>query len=531
MVTAEQIKAKIEEAKGNPTVAKELQKRLESGVYDSQLTELGIARTSSGLKPIEQTKVFGDIGQDLKGIGADIAASSQKRADNIGESTSQFQTAGQLAGAGADAIGAVAKGVANAFIPQATEEKITEKIGGVVAKTKLPEVMQKYEALKETNPELYRNIDAALGIASLGAEFIGADVAKRGATVVGQTAKRSAEEIAQNIDAVTGGIKQSGRLAGDIAKDVTPTSAGMRDRAVAGGLRLAPSDISTFKQISGGTEDIGEFMSRNKLILDTPEETAQSLVDFKKKNYELVRDAIALDDGKYTFADVPELETSIDFLISDLSKAKSPEYQSVLAQLQGIKEAGEFDLLQAQYVKNVFDDIESVYKRTGEVRDAIGAEDKALTIQPVRRFIEDRVTESYPTLNIRGLNRNVQLTSEILDSIAKRAPKADTSSILRLGDYATLGVGNQVMPGAGFAALFTKKIVESAPIKLRFARLMGKRAEKQAIKKGEIIKGLTPEQVDEMSALVESELAKSIELGDTGTVKYLEGIKKKLESK
>ena len=492
--------------------------------------------------PAKSITPMQDVAGDLRGIGQDIISSAEKRAGNIGESFSAMkageqslgktlsQSAGQLAGAGSEAIGATLKGAANVVLPQTTEEAITKKISGVVEKTPLPEIIQKYEQLKQTNPVLARDIDSALGLGALALDFAGLDIAKRGANLAGTGVKKSVDEIASGISEVTSGAKSTAKLATDLAKDVTPTSAGLRDRAVAGGLRLAPSDISTFKQISGGTEDIGEFMSRNKLILDTPEETVDALVKFKKRNYELTRDAIALDDNKYTFADIPELETTVDFLINDLSKTKSPEYQNVLSQLQKIKSAGEFDLLQAQYVKNVFDDIESVYKRTGEVREAIGAEDKALTIQPVRRFIEDRVSENYPTIDIRGLNRNVQLSSEILDSIAKRAPKADTASVLRLGDYATLGVGNQVLPGSGFAALFTKKVAESAPVKLRFARLMARRAEKQALKKGEALKGLTPAQVEEMSSLVESELRKAIEMNDSTTAKEIQAIKAQIQS-
>lgn len=318
--------------------------------------------------------------------------------------------------------------------------------------------------------------------------------------------------------------KSTGVMKGvtDIFEDVTPKAADLRDRAVAKALRLAPvEDISVIKQSTGN--DIGEFMGRYDLIKDTPGETAEALKNFQKQNYDLTRDAISLVDERYGFDAMPQLETTVDFLMEDLGKRRSPEYASAMQRLTDIKSKGEFDLMDAQYVKELFDDVESIYKRTGDVRDAVAAQDKAQVIAPVRRFIEDRVQEAYPDIDIRQLNNNVQTSRAILDAVVKRAPKADTANALKLGDFAVIGLGNQVSPGLGFATLFGKKVIESSPLQLRMARYWSGKSK-------DITDGMTPKQLTDIKKMVSEELRKSIDSGDMDAVKEIKSVQKQIES-
>lgn len=283
-------------------------------------------------------------------------------------------------------------------------------------------------------------------------------------------AAKKAVELATKIKTLT-----NPKIISDAAKDILPTASGARDRFLANGLRLAPvEDISTIEQATGN--NIGDFMSKFNLIKDTPEETTKALSAFSKQNYHLTRDAVSLVDDKFTFQDLPELKSTIDFLKKDLAGRSSPEYKQALQHLIGIEKNGSFELTDAQYVKSLFDDVESVYKKTGDVRDAVQAQDKANTISHVRRFIEDRVQEVYPEVDLRSLNNNTQTSRALMDAIVKRSNKADTASLFQLGDMAVLGIGEAQAPGAGYAALFAKKIVNSSPILLRLSRYFGKKA-------------------------------------------------------
>lgn len=336
-----------------------------------------------------------------------------------------------------------------------------------------------------------------------------------------------AAQVASKIKAVAPKIpgKDTATLAGQVMRDVVPTTAVLRDRTLARGLRLAPiEDIATIEQLTGNK--LGDFMARNELIKDTPEQTMDALSKFQKENYNLIREAISLVPERFTFEDIPELKTTIDFLIEDLTPRKSAEYQDALATLKDIQTKGDFDLTQAQYVKSLFDDVESIYKRTGDVRDAVVAQDKAQVIAPVRRFIEERVKEVYPEINLRDVNNNVQTSRAILDAVIKRSAKADTESFFKLGDLAIIGVGNAQAPAAGYGALFVKKVFEAAPLQLRLARWLGGRSKNAT----EVTNGLDSAQLKKLHTLVREELEKAMKEGDTETAAQLKAIQRESQS-
>jgi len=169
----------------------------------------------------EKTGSFSEAVGDFTGIGADIAKSSQKHADNIetirqaeqsgGQSAmrSDLQAFGQLAGAGADANSAVFKGGANILLSDKTEKDITDVITKFRTKVRaIPEVQGIINKYNNLSPEQKRDIDAVGGIVSLIGEFIGVGVAKRGATVV-------KEGVMAGIDATTGAIKSGAKSVAD----------------------------------------------------------------------------------------------------------------------------------------------------------------------------------------------------------------------------------------------------------------------------------------------------------------------------
>lgn len=251
------IKEAIEYAKKNPTTpfAVELRKRIESGQMNKELTEVGITPPSPDAEP-EKPTIGGRIKEgfeDFTGIGKDIAESSQKRADNIdeirtamqngeqGKLRSILQTVGQLAGAGADAIGATFKGAANMLLSDATEKKVTEVVGKLGSKVMenpgVQNVVKWYDALP---PEKQRDIDAAGGVVSLVTNFIGGEVAGRGGTllkeagetgldvtrrVVTNTAKNVATKTGELTDTVLAGPKRAFKaLAGPEVSEATKVS-------------------------------------------------------------------------------------------------------------------------------------------------------------------------------------------------------------------------------------------------------------------------------------------------------------------
>lgn len=169
-----------------------------------------------------------EAGGDLSlGIGKDIAESSQKRADNISETldaskkgeqdmwSTSNQVVGQLAGAGADAIGALFKGVGNVFLSDEDEKGVTkffQEQGTKVLEN--PQVQKIIEGYKAMTPEEQRNLDALGGLTSLLTNFVGGEALARGTNL----AKTG---ITGAVDATTTGIKKTTGAVVDTVKNVS----------------------------------------------------------------------------------------------------------------------------------------------------------------------------------------------------------------------------------------------------------------------------------------------------------------------
>jgi len=241
------IKEAIEYAKKNPTTpfAAELRKRIESGQMNKELQEVGITPPNPEAEP-EKPTIGARIKEgfeDFTGIGKDIAESSQKRADNIdeirtamqngeqGKLRSILQTVGQLAGAGADAIGATFKGATNILLSDGTEKKVSDVLGRFGSKVMENKGVQNVVSwYNELPPEQKRDIDAAGGVVSLVTNFIGGEVAGRGGTLLKEAGETGLDVTRRT---VTNVAKNTARKAGEVT-----------DTVLAGPKRV-------FKQIAG----------------------------------------------------------------------------------------------------------------------------------------------------------------------------------------------------------------------------------------------------------------------------------------
>lgn len=163
-------------------------------------------------------ETFGDIKETFAGIKKDITARGEKigqviEARDRGEQgllRTLFQTFGQTVGAIPDVIGQTVIGAGKTALPQSAETTIgnlATGTGQAIAGTKpVQSILQKYETLKQTNPKLARDIDSALGIASLGL-----DVATAG--VGGRATNIAAKGVSKGIGALEKTAEVGGRVA------------------------------------------------------------------------------------------------------------------------------------------------------------------------------------------------------------------------------------------------------------------------------------------------------------------------------
>lgn len=200
----------------------------------SQVKSLGInsilSQPSEVKKKItvaDKIKSFtGDIKQDVVQTGKDIISGSMERADKITDIKQKLktgekkdipailETAGQLAGAGADAIGSVFKGAVKAVLPPKAEEKVKEivnKFGEEVAqRPEVQGIVKWYSGLPQEKQDA---LDATGGVISLASEFVGLGAAKKGVTLTKEavqtgldTTKQIAETTGKKVIETTGKI-------------------------------------------------------------------------------------------------------------------------------------------------------------------------------------------------------------------------------------------------------------------------------------------------------------------------------------
>lgn len=209
--------------------------------YDIEGVDSGAIRKSLTFQTQTQPKqsVLNETFGDIKQVGKDLLASRDKRALNLNQISDNvktgktnpieggFQQAGQVAGAGADAIGAFFKGAANIFINDEHEKLVTKKIqegganamkdplvGGVVKN-----IIDKYNSLDENGK---RNVDAVGGIASLLSEFVGGRVATKGAEATIRGASNLQEGFSAGLDNAGGAVsKYSSKIADAVSEKIT----------------------------------------------------------------------------------------------------------------------------------------------------------------------------------------------------------------------------------------------------------------------------------------------------------------------
>lgn len=152
--------------------------------------------------------------QDFKQIGTGFQQSVNERFGNIqdiaqassngeqGHVRGFLQTAGQIAGVGADAIGSIAKGAVKVLLPQQGEDLLKSAAGAIVnpiaQSGSVKGLLDRYEQLKKDDPKAARDINAVLGVADLASNFLGLTGAKAGATVAKEGATLAADMALKN---------------------------------------------------------------------------------------------------------------------------------------------------------------------------------------------------------------------------------------------------------------------------------------------------------------------------------------------
>lgn len=462
--------------------------------------------------PEESEGFIKDTVDDFTQIGKDILKGSQKRTDKIadirkkmesgekGDVTAILEGAGQLAGAGADAIGAVVKGAFKMVLPPRVEKQakeVVQKLGTeVIKQPKVQEVIKWYEELPDEDKDA---VDAIGGVVSLASEFVGLGAGKRAATAVKEGVEEGVEagfKATKNAaKTAMEGTEEGLKVAKSAVRDVIPTAERVVNTTIAKALYLAPSDIKNISMSTGN--EVGEFIAKHNLIGANTDETVKLIDDFFSKNYAQVREEIAKVGVNYPVAKVPRYQEAL----KELKKAVGdvPGMEKIDAEVDILLGNKKPTLEDVQRVKELLDEHFSLYKVTGDVKESVQKEGLANMRKDLRKFIEDEV-KANTGIDIADLNNKVSTSKSIMNAIEVRAPKGITKANLQMGDLGAFGIGSVFGgPLGGLAALALKKISQSPAVMLRFARFMDKLSDARKAKIIEAMKaGEVPVEIEEL---------------------------------
>lgn len=464
--------------------------------YDLEGVDSNSIRQSLSVKPKE---TFGqDVKQDFLGIGRDIISGSQKRVDNITDIRSKvesgekgnvagvFQTAGQLAGAGADAIGSVFKGAVKMALTPKTEEKVkglvTEFGQDVIQNEQVQKLVKWYDSQSE---EAKANIDAIGGFFSLAAEFIGVGVAKRGATAVKEGTQKVLKSGLESVEGVAGATKK-------VVKDIVPSNERLISEQVSKALDLTQGDV---KNIAKSTNnEVGRFLADRNLIGGNKEETVNLLRDFFTKQHKQVRDEIGKIDKTYNINSASKTKQALEQIQKQVDGVAGLE--DATKEVNQLLKKKELSLNDIQRTKELLDEHFSLYKVTGDVKEGVQKEGLANLRRDIKEFIEKEVKDNNG-VDIEPLNNDVATSRSTLDAIETRATRGLTRSNIRMGDLGIFGLGSVIgSPILGIGAVAAKKIIESPSIRLKIARYLDRVSDAKKLKiKNDLIKGEVPKEI------------------------------------
>lgn len=373
--------------------------------------------------------------QDIKQVGTDVAESSMKRSQNIseirgamesgqqGDVRSILQTAGQLAGAGADAITATGKGLVNIFLNEKQEKDLTswmqENIGERVMSVPIVQkAIAKYQSLP---PEQQRDVQAIASVLDLASNFVGGQAISKGTDVIGTGAKKTIQVAGDVVDTTGKTIKNTANAIVPATKEgfinfVTPNV----DESVKTILKTTPTD--KFDEVVRIAQDASVDPTKPS----TYEFVAKSMTDATKQ----------IDNQVKSLAQ--QKNTIISKAKTGLTDFQKETGQIILDINRGLKdsELGKSFITRLKQVKSkidadrAIDDLQDVlYKGNKDMTIPVGSsEDKLLKgiLGKYNTTLKSSLPISYGNINtqisnrIKALNILNRSLGEVVDGVPVR---------------------------------------------------------------------------------------------------------------
>lgn len=292
---------------------------------------------------------------------------------------------------------------------------------------------------------------------------------------VGSTIQRigdTLEPVTAAQRSVSGAVSAvSNTLPGRIVGEAAPTPGRFAEGEIVKALDLTQGDVRRISEKTGNS--VADFVTRNNLLKETPEEIVGALDTFNRTQYDLVRSEVGKVQNVYEAANVPRVTdalTAVKNIVDDV-----PGLENVSTEVNRLMGQESYTLSDVQRVKELLDSNTNIFTRSGDVKEAAKAQGLANVRAELRSFIEDEVTKATGgQTNINRLNNDVATSRELAEAIELRETRDLTRNYqpltsTLLGGAAFAGTGD-IFVALGVAGI--SKMAQTPSFRIALARTL-----------------------------------------------------------
>lgn len=410
-------------------------------------------------KPGYLSRVGSELGNAFSGL--------QQTTERGAELTNEGKP---VQGAVMSGLGAAAGFIRGAFSPVTaaiapTIQKVIED-SGITDNAKVQEIMQNVDKWAKENPDLAKNTQNLVEIAST---FIGV----KGVTSTVPVIKRSAEKVIDKGTEILGGISKTGRegIAEATSKALDPANIMQR---VA---RLSKGKQAGFEQLTG--ESVGSYLVNRKIFGDI-DQISTKLYDRFITSKGNADKALAKLRGNYKNSAVG---SALRALLEKEVKTSSPG--AVSRDLERVKALNKKHMGSGLNMSEI-NDVKRLYERnvkTDYLRENLPDKVKEATnIDSAIRQWQATQASQLGLKDLRALNKETQAAKQLLDDIGVEYAGSAGNNAITLTDWIILAGGNPAAIG-GFIA---KKALSSKGVMSKVAEKLSENTVKKELPRGEI---------------------------------------------
>lgn len=336
-------------------------------------------------------------------------------------------------------------------------------------------------------------------------------------------AGQTIQKVGNAIEPVSAASRGAGATASAVADstlgrsvgEALPTASRVAEAQAVKALDLTQGDVARITQKTGN--DVTDFMIRNNVFKETPEQIVMALGDLRNTRMAEVRKPIGEVKTIYKKTDVPRVSDALTTVQQSIDGV--PGLENTLAEVNALLAKPNYTLNDVQRAKEILDANSSIFNRMGDARQTATAEGLANIRAELRSFIESEVSNATNgKVDIRALNNDVATAVELADAIETRATRGLTRQSMSVFD-GILGFSAAAAfdPLTAIGVVGLKKLSETPSFRIALARTLSKTPIEDVTRwSNEIVNGsISPATKQSLSNLIETakENAQFIESG------------------